>query len=414
MQAVILTHFVTPHPHQQTSVKLTSFQQKSANLRRLISSPRHTQQSTQQSIQQITHQRTLQVPQPSTQQSTHRPTHIQMRNGTQSQLWQSAFPHLNIATPEGAWAKQLIDLGTAALTTQAATYHRMMIITGTSTPSDVTPTEVLRYLLRSTTTCKGQTLDQYVGHILQWATRINLPWTSDPMWPLIRRGLRLTSTPRTHALAITPTVFHELRQLLPLDLSMAATIALLTGSRVDEVFRHTPRMYYLVPPSSLSAQLQREITHQPDLRFYVISTGKESKAGPQDPEDLRFLDVMALNYTQHLMLSDCTTSVGNDTTIFTNRATLTYAMNRLGLTDHSFKSGTAEILSELIRDELLPVETLPLILKHKSTQDINSVTAGYLNIRGRANLLQRKQVFRAAHLIWTRIFKPTHLTCPHT
>jgi len=359
----------------------------------------HTHHSTAQ--QQETHNAGRnQLTHRSTAQPTARPT-------TQTLLWRHAFPALDVATPEGAWAQRMVELGTPSLTPQAATYHRMMIITGVARPDDVSPGEVLRYLLRSTATCKGQTLDQYLGHILQWGTRIRLPWTGDPMWTLLRRGLRLTSTPRVHAQPITVPAFHNLLQILSPQLALAATITFLTGSRVDEVFRHTQKMYHIIPQTDLSQTIINETAHIRGLRFVVISTGKESKCGPQDPEDLRFLDVMALNDEQIRQLHTCLNAVRNDEPVHAHRSTLTSALNRHGYSDHSFKAGTAELLSELIRDDKIPEEIIPMFLKHKSTTDpIQSVTSGYLNIKGRANLLQRKQVFKAAFLVWSKIFRP--------
>ena len=83
---------------------------------------------------------------------------------------------------------------------------------------------------------------------------------------------------------------------------------------------------------------------------------------------------------------------------------MTTTLRDFGYTDHSMKGGTALLLSEMIRDDLLPIEILPLMLKHKTNKDpISSTTAGYLNSEARMNILQKKHVFEAAVLLRQRI-----------
>jgi hypothetical protein len=71
-----------------------------------------------------------------------------------------------------------------------------------------------------------------------------------------------------------------------------------------------------------------------------------------------------------------------------------------------FKGGTACLLSELIRDGELPEQALSMILKHKNNQDpVQSYTAGYLSVTARLNILQNKDIFKAAVLLRRMIFR---------
>ena len=242
------TNTTNTNTHQQNSLRTTASPYKTTNTNTYqLSTNLHPHQSTNphdQCQRQHTHNNQL-----STTRTNNQTAAAAARAVTMARMWDRFFPLLAPDTAEGAWAMQLIQLGTKSLVTQAATFDRMMTITGVADPLTVHPNHVLRYLQRSTSTCKPQTLDQYLGHILLCATRMNLHWANDRMWPFIRKGLRLTSTPRKHATPVTPQLFHDILLCLPPHLQLAASLAYLSGSRLDEIFRHTPQTYFFVPAS---------------------------------------------------------------------------------------------------------------------------------------------------------------------
>ena len=278
--------------------------------------------------------------------------------------------------------------------TPSETFQRMMTIVGRADPLATTHDDVLRYLHASSKTCKPQTLDQYAGQIRLWGERLKLSRAQDPMWPLLRRGFRAQATPRQHANPMTVDIFRQILASTDLEIGLAGTLAFLTGSRLDEVFRYRNEMITIATTSMLSQKMKNLVKNH---FFVAISTGRESKSAAADPDDLRFVDIAVLDKRQLAYLKTLQKQGTSTSTIFTRRHQLTAELKKHHMTDHSFKAGTALILTEMVRDELIPQETIPLMLKHKSTVDpIQSVTSGYLGVTGRINMLQSKGTFDAA------------------
>ena len=194
---------------------------------------------------------------------------------------------------------------------------------------------------------------------------------------------------------MTVEIFRQILASTDLEIGLAGTLAFLTGSRLDEIYRHTRDMYTIVTPTMLSQKLRNLVKQQ---HFFVaISTGRESKSAAADPDDLRFVDIAVLDKRQLAFLKTRLEYGTSTSPIFSRRHQLTAELKKHYMTDHSFKAGTALILTEMVRDELIPQETIPLMLKHKSTVDpIQSVTSGYLGVTGRINMLQSKGTFDAA------------------
>lgn len=316
----------------------------------------------------------------------------------------SSYPafNLDLNTPHGAWANSVIARGTPTLAVQHSTYHRMMTLTGCATEEEVRMDHVIRYLHGATSTCKYQTLDTYAGQIRQHAIRSDFPWAQDQIWSLLRRGLRCLSTPRQHAKPMETADFQAILNDLPPDIALAATLAYLAGARVDEVFRIVPKAIVFVPADQLAKKLAAKVQSH---IFVTIATGKESKTGPTDDEDLRFLDIVLLDKAQTTTLTHLLRTRSKESSIFVGRDKLTRTLAAHGYTDHSFKGGAANLLSRMIRDEELPEEVLPLILKHKTlTNPIGSTTAGYLSTAAKLNIMQCKGTFTAAILLRREIF----------
>ena len=159
---------------------------------------------------------------------------------------QEIFPQIDRTAPHGKWTIDLIAVGTPSLADQTATFGRMMAIVGKSTPQEITFDDILKYLHRCTTTCLSQSINNYLGQILQLGLKYNMSWANDGVWQLIRRGLRITSTERKHATPMTPTIFHELQRRLDLELGLGSTCAYLGGTRLDEIFRLRADMISIV------------------------------------------------------------------------------------------------------------------------------------------------------------------------
>jgi len=348
---------------------------------------------------------------------------VEYRGPQQQQTWTMSPARLNMKqqmfaaawdiippTTAGAWGLRLIQTGTVTLDDTADTYTRMMTLTGVKTPNDVTANHILQYLHGAQTTCKGRTLCQYLGHILGWGQRLNLEWANSAniqTWELMRRGLRKEDKiPPVHATPMTPDLLMRISERLGHDatLQLALQLAFQTGSRMDEIFRITKNMIYVVPRDMLSKELQR-VSDSRTMKFVIVETRTDSKTGQTDPDDLRFVDVALCSQAQMTTLLNLMNSRRDDP-LFTARDKLSRLLREHDLSDHSCKAGAALILTSLIKDELLPIEVLPLYLKHKRTVDpIQSVTAGYIHREGRINLLQAKKVFTAAIMMRTIIYR---------
>ncbi len=321
-----------------------------------------------------------------------------------SLAWLLQKANINHESPHGAWMMDVIAAGTPSLAEQSNTVNRMLTIVGKKTFEEATPDDVVLYLHRSRQTCKPQSLDQYVGQIRALAEKNLFPWAEQAIWPLLRRGLKRLSTPRQHANPMTKEVFHQILRQTDLELGLASTCAFLSGSRLDEIFRLFHTSLVLIPRSNLATRF-RELPK--NFHFVALMSGKESKTGNDD--DLRFVDIVLLDGNQLQSLKSLmarSAKPNSQEHLFTRRHTLTTILNKFNMTDHSFKGGCANILTELIRDEELPEEILPLLLKHKSSVDpIQSCTAGYLSVNGRLNMLQQKKVMDAAVQLRRRIFE---------
>ena len=142
--------------------------------------------------------------------------------------------------------------------------------------------------------------------------------------------------------------------------------------------------------------LAKEFQNLKGMSFVVLATGSESKTGSQDPEALRFLDVVLLDANQLKSLKILMQRASNSEPIFQRRSVMSKQLVALNMSDHSFKGGCENILSELIRNSMIPETVLPMLLKHKQNiEAIASTTAGYLSKTARVNILQAKQIFRA-------------------
>lgn len=307
--------------------------------------------------------------------------------------------NLDTTTEHGRWAQELVTIGTPSMGSNSIIFSRMMAATGRTTVDEVSSDDVVRFLWETRRTCKPQSLDTYCGAIRVTAERHQLDWANDILWPLLRRGLKRTATERHHAKPLEVEDFQRLCQCLPPDAILALLVATLSGERLDETFRLTKGMISFVTRSGLSPHLRRitPTSHQ----FVAFSTRMESKMGPTDPESLRFVDILLLSQVEVNHLKTMMSSTSEGTTIFKNRSILTVALQNLGYGDHSCKGGCALLLSRLIRDEHLPPQILPQMLKHKANSEIcPSVTAGYLGCEGKLNLLQVNKTFEAA--FWLR------------
>lgn len=326
----------------------------------------------------------------------------QNRQAAATFIGQETF-HLDTSTPHGKWAFDTIQQGSKSMDDQSAVFMRMMNLAQVEHVGQTTADHVLKFLYNSSKTCLPQTTSKYMGHIRGIAARANLSWVADPIWPLLNKGLRVTAPPRKHAQPVSPEILKQIHDALGADhhLKLATTFAVLGGCRLDEVFRFEPDM--MTCCVGLKTKYKQVVER--GFRFVMCSSGVASKTGILDPDDLRFVDIILLNDKEHKLWRQLKTDTPRNTPIFQRRAKVTALMNQFGLTDHSYKAGTALMLSELIRDEILPEETLPMILKHKSSVDpISSTTAGYLGLQGRANLLQSKYVFEAAMWLRKRFF----------
>lgn len=296
----------------------------------------------------------------------------------------------------------MIQAGTKSLADQTQTVQRMLTITGRRSLEEASPDDVVRYLYQSQRTCLNQTLDQYCGQIRISAERSNLPWADLTIWPMLRRGLKLMSTPRKHANPMTYQIFHQILQEVDLELGLASTLAYLAGTRLDEIFRLHSFMITLVKIQDLAPRFKQTASK---FNFFLLSTGKESKTGPTDEDDLRFIDVVLLDRNQTASLMALKRAARTNP-LFSRRSTLTAALNKHEMGDHSFKGGAANFLTEAIRDEILPATVLPLMLKHKNKTDpIPSVSSGYLSLTGRSNLMQEKKAFDAAVFMRRQLFR---------
>jgi hypothetical protein len=319
---------------------------------------------------------------------------------------QEIFRSVDITTPHGQWALNTIAEGSRSLHTQSNTFHRMMTISGAKHYTEVTPDHILRYLFSATRTCVPQSLNTYLSEIRSWGAKALLPWAEDSMFDFLARGLRATATTKRHAVPMPVDIFQEMlnKDLLgDEELKLVAATAYLGGCRLDEVFRYTRSM---VTSTMCLAKVYQAIVQQGFI-FVAISSGAQSKTGQLDPESLRFVDVLLLSQQQfNTLMTLCKRAPTDDSPIFSRRATLTSMLNSRGFTDHSFKGGTACLLSELIRDGELPEQALSMILKHKNNQDpVQSYTAGYLSVTARLNILQNKDIFKAAVLLRRMIFR---------
>ena len=314
----------------------------------------------------------------------------------------AAMWNIDPTTAHGAWALQLIAIGTPTLQRQAEAAGRMCTIVGKSSMIETTADDVLRYLHGCQRTCLPQSIDQYLSLVRCWGERQHCDWSQLQIWPLIRRGLQLTSTERKHALPMTVPIFKSMLTLADVEMRIVASFAFLAGARLDEIYRLRRTMIRVIEFKHLAKQYQ----HFLQFRWISLHTGKESKTGKSDPDALRFIDVVLFRTMEFEDLRQMMSKSSDDNPIFTKRAAMTQALKKYGMTDHSFKTGAADLMTEFIRDGALPESCLPLMLKHKQQQDaIQSVTSGYLSENARTNLLQTKHMFDAAILMRRKIFQ---------
>jgi hypothetical protein len=186
---------------------------------------------------------------------------------------------------------------------------------------------------------------------------------------------------------------------------MATTIAILGGTRMDEIYNLEEKMISRVQISDVMQHLRQ---FYPQFCFVALQTKQESKTGKSDPYALRFIDIILLSAQQWQKLSKIMKDAKSHfkEKLFGGRQQLITALKQQQMTEHSFKRSVSDMLSVFIRDGLLPETCLPMILKHETkTEVVKSTTAGYMTDFGKLNILQSKMIFDAAVHIRRHVFQ---------
>jgi hypothetical protein len=308
-------------------------------------------------------------------------------------------------TPHRTWAQSMVVKGTKSLSDQAEGFVRMMRACNISDPRVVTLDDLLRYLWLARATCKYQTLAEYAKSIRLVAERIGLGWATEGFVPMLTRGLRLQAEPPIQAPPITREIFHAMQPQLDENHQMATTIAILGGTRMDEIYNLEEKMISRVQISDVMQHLRQ---FYPQFCFVALQTKQESKTGKSDPYALRFIDIILLSAQQWQKLSKIMKDAKSHfkEKLFGGRQQLITALKQQQMTEHSFKRSVSDMLSVFIRDGLLPETCLPMILKHETkTEVVKSTTAGYMTDFGKLNILQSKMIFDAAVHIRRHVFQ---------
>lgn len=313
-------------------------------------------------------------------------TSMQLKKQTMAQ-----FPSTEGASPGMQWCIEMVRKGTTSISQSADVLVRLLRHYNIGV-NQVTLEHYLNWL--SIQTCKSQSVAQYAKVIRMAAERIGLAWAQESIIPLMIKGLKASASPKEGANPMIPAVFHQIKSKLSMINQLALLIAILAGERLDETYRLSPEMVCVLNKQDLAPKY-RNLRHQ----FVVFDTKADSKTGPTDPDALRFVDVVLLDPSEVRQLRQLMNRTRDGDPLFKDRSEVQRELAKHRLSDHSAKKGCGDILSVFIRDELLPETILPLVLKHSATENVPSVTAGYLSITGKSNILQAKQVFQAAVLL---------------
>jgi len=238
-----------------------------------------------------------------------------------------------------------------------------------------------------------QTRSEYLSILCRIAKDLNMTWANDPCIPRYRKGLRATAPNPTQAEALSIEAFRNLREHPNELLRLAATYTFLTGSRLAETFAITPRMV----TRANARKALRDNRIREGFVIIKVETGKMSKSGMTDPTALRFIDVAVLSSEEYLQL--CPRLKHHHQHVFPEqtRTQLIANLKNTPYSGHSFKRGTARILSILHDEGLIQAPTIPFFLKHMNPLDpIPSVTAAYLDKQARVNILRASGVLEAA------------------
>ena len=150
---------------------------------------------------------------------TIRPTQEGLQHPPESiihQIYASRTGTLAPIDPNTEWVKKQILLGTRSLPKMAAQVQKMQKYCKLRDISDMQLPDFYRYLHFASTTCLPQSVAGYASTIKNAALRLGLAWASDPIVPLLIRGIRSQATPPEGANPMTVDNFHLLQGKQPL------------------------------------------------------------------------------------------------------------------------------------------------------------------------------------------------------
>ena len=176
---------------------------------------------------------------------TIRPTQEGLQHPPESiihQIYASRTGTLAPIDPNTEWVKKQILLGTRSLPKMAAQVQKMQKYCKLRDISDMQLPDFYRYLHFASTTCLPQSVAGYASTIKNAALRLGLAWASDPIVPLLIRGIRSQATPPEGANPMTVDNFHLLLRALSRENNLSSKVVFLAGQRLDEVFRVTKPM----------------------------------------------------------------------------------------------------------------------------------------------------------------------------
>lgn len=287
----------------------------------------------------------------------------------------------------------IIRQGFRSFPAAARLAHRVMEYYNTNRFRDISFMQVMTWLLSLKST-KPQTKAEYLKILQQVARMHALSWAQHPFIPRIIKGLREIAPIAKQARPISVQDFRLLYNQLDSITRLAAVYTFITGSRLAETFGITPEMIAFAPAHIF---LKNQSVN---AKFYLlrVDTRGLSKTGMTDPAALRFTDVAVMHEQELLFLRKA--KPGQPIFSSTVKQRLLQTLAQYQFTGHSFKRGTARLLTELHQEGSIQEAAIPFFLKHMNPlEQIPSVTAAYLDSGARINILSAKGIFKAALLL---------------
>jgi len=243
-----------------------------------------------------------------------------------------------------------------------------------------------------------QTRAEYLKNLRRIATDLGMTW--DPI--CITRylaGLLAVAPQPTQAKPMMTSDFRTLKTCLDALTSLSATYTFLTGSRLAETFKILPWM--VTRTNARKATGDHHLRE--DLVIIKVETGKTSKTGMSDPSAMRFTDIAILSAEEYKTLAS---RLHQDQPVFPSETKryLYQLLRKMDYSGHSFKRGTARVLSTLLEEGRIQERTIPFFLKHADPHEtIPSVTAAYLDQQSRVHVMRAQGIFSAAVELRNRI-----------